>query len=290
MTRSSGARGGGVHTKWAERLAKISHSLYVTNFLSDWGARDVKQILNKIGVVMPEKLNKEGKKFAFARFERNARVEDIMEKVKGLSVGNEKLYAHLARFDRSKEGSNTQPGKQKNWYVQSSFRKDDISYLSMANRNVNQVEKEPKVTIGGHMESMEKVQIGKGRDKETTFTHQKGNGQRTMHKDRAVQFLLSKESIAWAKNIFICGLKDGVSARDAVEFLQAKNLNKTRICQLTFDSWILDPGTLEEKEKLMKEDPEWLSLAFSFVRQWRENDCNSQRKVWVEAYGAPLHV
>lgn len=40
----------------------------------------------------------------------------------------------------------------------------------------------------------------------------------------------------------------------------------------------------------MKEDPDWLNLAFTYVRQWREIDFNSHRKVWMEAFGVPLHA
>lgn len=58
-------------TRCFERMNECSTTIYVSNFPDDWASNDVKGILGKAGLVrdafMPEKRNKDGKKFVFAR-------------------------------------------------------------------------------------------------------------------------------------------------------------------------------------------------------------------------------
>lgn len=82
---------------------EVSRSLYVSNFPEDWVAKDVKETLEKywpvIDVFLPQKRNATGKRFAFARFEKNANLSEILVELKGLWIGDYKIIAHRARFD-----------------------------------------------------------------------------------------------------------------------------------------------------------------------------------------------
>lgn len=75
-----------------------------------------------------------------------------------------------------------------------------------------------------------------------------------------------------------------------VEFLQAKGYVKTRVCRLSYDSWVLDPDTVEESNNILNEDKDWLELCFTSVRRWKETDLNGRKRVWVNVYGVPLHA
>lgn len=94
------------HKKWVELKSTNTSTLYVANFPEDWASKDVKEAMENVekvkDVFMPAKRNKDGRRFAFVRFDSSLDIEKILETVKGLWVGKVKLLANLARFDRDK--------------------------------------------------------------------------------------------------------------------------------------------------------------------------------------------
>lgn len=81
-----------------------SKSLNVTNFPEDWKVSDVKESLEKVGrvkdVYMLEKRNRLGQKFVFVRFNSQENIIEVLATLKGLWIGNYKILANIARFNR----------------------------------------------------------------------------------------------------------------------------------------------------------------------------------------------
>lgn len=99
-----------------------------------------------------------------------------------------------------------------------------------------------------------------------------------------------KETSQWAKKCIVCGLKEDISAKEVVEFIQSRGYLKTRVNQLADDLWVLDLESKDEGDIILNEDSDWLKLCFSFIRPWEEEDINGRRRVWVHVYGVPLHA
>lgn len=95
----------GAMTKWVDKIMEKSKSMYITIFTEDWAVADVHGAFRKIApvvdVFLPDKRNKNGKRFTFARFNRTVDVNEVLLSVKGLWIGNYKILANLARFDRT---------------------------------------------------------------------------------------------------------------------------------------------------------------------------------------------
>lgn len=66
-----------------------------------------------IEVFIPEKRNKEGKRFVFARFDRQENMSEVLLAVKGLWIGNHKMLANLMKFDRNKDEEKAPKNQQR---------------------------------------------------------------------------------------------------------------------------------------------------------------------------------
>ncbi|GKA18355.1 RNA-directed DNA polymerase, eukaryota [Tanacetum coccineum] len=85
-------------------LAKISSSIFVTNFPTSFTAKDLFQTCKVYGHVVdsyiPFKKSKTGKRFGFVRFINVFNLERLVNNLCTIWVGNLKLHANVARFQR----------------------------------------------------------------------------------------------------------------------------------------------------------------------------------------------
>lgn len=80
-------------------------------------------------VFMPTKRNKEGRKFAFVRFDPGSDIEEILSTVTGLWISNYKILANLARFDREVSRGTEMNNYVKEIKVRTRHREVGLSYL-----------------------------------------------------------------------------------------------------------------------------------------------------------------
>lgn len=223
---------------------------------------------------MPDKVNREGKRFTFVRYDRTEDIERILSELKGYCIGDVKIMANYARFERNDEEKFQQSASKTVWRIPVREKNYEMSYADSV--RIGQVTtKEFKVAEVGEPSSKQGINGRVSTRAGLTQAKKLVNSDVTMGKSAV--FVPEKYSIAWAKNLLICGLKDGVNASDAVELLQSKNYCSTRICQLSTDLWILDALSKKERDQILAEDQDWLKLAFTFVRPWREFDVKNKR-------------
>lgn len=55
--------------------------------------------------------------------------------------------------------------------------------------------------------------------------------------NKGVVFVPENESIRWAKKCIVCGIKDGLSAKEVVEFIQSRGYLKTKVNHLAENLW-----------------------------------------------------
>ncbi|GJY70730.1 nucleotide-binding alpha-beta plait domain-containing protein [Tanacetum coccineum] len=92
-------------------VARISTSIYVTNFPISFTAKDLYHTCKQDGHVVdsfiPVKKAKDGKRFAFVKFINVFNVERLVNNLCTIWIGRLKLHANVARFSReSKKDSN----------------------------------------------------------------------------------------------------------------------------------------------------------------------------------------
>ncbi|GKC60330.1 nucleotide-binding alpha-beta plait domain-containing protein, partial [Tanacetum coccineum] len=95
-------------------VAKISTSIYVTNFPESFSAKDLFNSCKVYGHVVdsfiPSKRSKAGKRFGFVRFINVFSVERLVNNLCTIRVGRLKFHANIARFQRAPiSAKNNQP-------------------------------------------------------------------------------------------------------------------------------------------------------------------------------------
>ncbi|GJY67379.1 RNA-directed DNA polymerase, eukaryota [Tanacetum coccineum] len=86
-----------------DQTAKISKSVFISNFPDDCSSRDLWKVCSGYGTVVdvfiPNKRSKAGKRFAFVRF---IKVLNFIKNLKTIWIGRFHVSANPARFERPK--------------------------------------------------------------------------------------------------------------------------------------------------------------------------------------------
>ncbi|GJV88851.1 nucleotide-binding alpha-beta plait domain-containing protein [Tanacetum coccineum] len=95
----------GIFRTKEDDVAKISTSIYVSNFPEVFSAKDLFHACKKYGHVIdsfiPFKKSKDGKRFGFVRFINVFNMERLVSNLCTIWVGRSKLHANVARFHRT---------------------------------------------------------------------------------------------------------------------------------------------------------------------------------------------
>ncbi|GJS73049.1 RNA-directed DNA polymerase, eukaryota [Tanacetum coccineum] len=87
-----------------DQTAKISKSVFITNFSEECTSKDLWKVCNDYGTVIdvfiPNKRSKSGKRFAFVRFIKVSNLDRLVENLNTIWMGRFHLSANRARFDR----------------------------------------------------------------------------------------------------------------------------------------------------------------------------------------------
>lgn len=259
---------GTVQAKWVEKVMKNTNSLFISNFPDEWEAFDVREILGRYwpvtDVFMPKKRNKIGKKFAFARFANTRNLTEILEEVKGLWIGNYKILANIARFDRN-EGEKIHVAKFRIGEEQARRRQEGVSYLQAANAQENNEHDSKTAESSKGREEGEIAAEDVKNEKEGTKDEHQETLINNYHKE--ILFFPEKESVAWVNQSLIYGLKEGVNAADVVDLLQSREYYNTSVIQVSHDLWALINSSKEDQEKIMNRT----NIGWTYVSSLLEN-------------------
>nr|GEW97297.1 putative RNA-directed DNA polymerase, eukaryota, reverse transcriptase zinc-binding domain protein [Tanacetum cinerariifolium] len=97
-------------------VARISTSIYITNFPESFSAKDLFHSCKVYGHVVdsfiPWKRSKEGKRFGFVRFINVFNIERLVSNLCTIWVGRLKFHANVARFNRNPKNDDLDAGKK----------------------------------------------------------------------------------------------------------------------------------------------------------------------------------
>ncbi|GJY24067.1 nucleotide-binding alpha-beta plait domain-containing protein [Tanacetum coccineum] len=136
-----------------DELAKLSSSIFVTNFPDKFSAKELWTICKQYGTVVdafnPDKRSKAGKRFGFVRFIKIFNVDRLVNNLCTIWVGRFKLHANIARFQRpplNKNNSQSSHNKgdqsaPKDFYKESRENVNSKSYAHVVNAGPHQFHK-----------------------------------------------------------------------------------------------------------------------------------------------------
>ncbi|GJS41595.1 RNA-directed DNA polymerase, eukaryota [Tanacetum coccineum] len=109
-----------------DRIQRMSHSIYVTNFPESINSRDLWRECSVFGTVVdvfiPFKKSQAGKRFAFVRFIKVFSLDRLVKNLCTIWIGRHHLYANQVRFERpNKPVSPTNNGMNKDSTKRQSF-------------------------------------------------------------------------------------------------------------------------------------------------------------------------
>nr|GEW07774.1 RNA-directed DNA polymerase, eukaryota [Tanacetum cinerariifolium] len=101
-------RGGSQYSN-ASLLERLSCNIFITNFPKQLSAKELwstwAQYETTLDVYIPKKFSKQGKPFAFARFNKVNDVDQLIKNIRSVWLGNFHLYANVASFNRDTKPS-----------------------------------------------------------------------------------------------------------------------------------------------------------------------------------------
>nr|GEZ27534.1 RNA-directed DNA polymerase, eukaryota [Tanacetum cinerariifolium] len=87
-----------------KNLHDVTATVYVTNFSTSLGTKDLWKLCDKCGTVVDvyiaPKLSKNGRRFAFFRFLKVKNKESLIEDLKKIWIGSYHIFAAMARFEK----------------------------------------------------------------------------------------------------------------------------------------------------------------------------------------------
>nr|GEZ49893.1 hypothetical protein [Tanacetum cinerariifolium] len=112
----------------ASLLERLSCNIFLTYFPPNLTAKELWNTYGLYGTILdvyiPKKLSKQGKPFAFARFNRVNDVESLIRNLRLVWMGNFHLFANVARFSKESTSNtsipNTKPKASTHVHVSSS--------------------------------------------------------------------------------------------------------------------------------------------------------------------------
>nr|GFC01728.1 hypothetical protein CTI12_AA602910 [Tanacetum cinerariifolium] len=93
-------------------LERLSCNIFITNFPAYFSSKGLWNTCSKFGTVLdvyiPNKVSKQGKRYAFARFKKVSNVDSLISSLRFVWLGSFHLYANVARFNRGTKTSYSQ--------------------------------------------------------------------------------------------------------------------------------------------------------------------------------------
>ncbi|PWA89860.1 hypothetical protein CTI12_AA106450 [Artemisia annua] len=246
-----------------EEVQKISISIFITNLPDSFNAKDLWRVSNQYGTVVdafiPDKRSKANKRYGFVRFIKADNVERLVSNLCTIWVGNYRLHANIARFQRKpmnqyfSQTSKIQTNKQ---------GKKDVSTMKAANGFAGSFAHAVKKGTKSHYEEVE--------------------SQPALVLDESClnQSDMSTALMGKVKTFNSLSNLKPVLAKEGFDEIKLKYMGGL---------WVMiDFQTITSKEKFMANTSvvSW----FSHLQQATHNVFIEERAIWVNIDGVPLKV
>jgi hypothetical protein len=250
----------------SDELAKISLSVYVSNFPSHLSVRELWNICGKAGtlvdVYIAKHRNALGQMFGFCRFIKVSNQESLINSLSNVWIGKLRLYANVARFDRISNGKSSQARAH---VVKPASASSKIklntnmasSYVNVARGSTNINSKSPNF-----------VQEDAGIDNPSIIVSQ----------DKPNEFPLAllgcyKDFRAIANTRSMCRNEGFLD----VDFKYLGGL------------WVLfDFGSSDARDKFLNH--KGVSTWFTILKPWHDDFVVEERLIWLEVEGVPIRT
>ncbi|GJX03927.1 RNA-directed DNA polymerase, eukaryota [Tanacetum coccineum] len=261
----------GFRTK-EDDLAKVSISIYVTNFPDSCSAKDLFHLCEVYGHVVdsyiPLKRSKSGKRFGFVKFINVFSVERLVNNLCTLWSGKFRLHANISRFQRSPVNANVSTPSGGN------VNKEDKVLFTRNHKPLNQSRNSSQLPNPGMI-----------------YAHTGPYASVVKEGHNSLPALVLDESCVVSRDLdfFVMGeAKNFLSIPNLYNLLSNEGFHNVKLSYLGGFWVMIELESINSKDKFLKH---------SGVASWFTNLCNAQsdfvsrnRIVWVDIEGVPIHA
>jgi hypothetical protein len=255
-------------------------SFFITNFPVDTNASDLWNLFSKywkVGeVYIPNRLDRSGKRFGFARFEDVDDRERLLEKLENTWIGTYKLRANLPKFRRGETANNTN----------SKSGGKNVGLGREAAKEVRVGVSFKEIVQGATNGTSKKQQGWKAKP---SF---KQKGRLTDEEYRAGIMAIDAEpqNLKKLEGSYVGTLRD-IKDVDSIQMtMWMEGFQQIKATPLGLDLILLTCPSIDEIQKAYTSNKQWWERWFSTVRPWRPDILPKGRRTWVRLFGVPLHI
>ncbi|GJV98258.1 reverse transcriptase domain, reverse transcriptase zinc-binding domain protein [Tanacetum coccineum] len=247
-------------TSRADDVAKISLSVYVSNFPLHLSVRELWNICSKVGtlvdVYIAKHRNAQGQMFGFCRYIKVSNQENLINSLSNVWIGKLRLYANVARFDRKMDGKSSHAWSQA----------------------VKTTHASPMATPDNMTSSYVNVAKGSSKPKSTHDDSEMHKPTIILSQDKPNDFPLAllgcyKDFRAIANTRRMCHNEGFLD----VDFKYLGGL------------WVLfDFESSDARDKFLKHNG--VTTWFSILKPWHDDFVVEERLIWLEVEGVPIRA
>jgi hypothetical protein len=233
-------------------------------------------------VYIPNKLDKGGKRFGFARFKDVVDKQMLLNKLQETWIGTYKLRVNLPKFRRGEEHRNGEEtrrpvenagGKQPGLTGGESRLKSNGKSFKEVVQDVN------RATVQNQVVWRTKPKL-------------KVNTRLTDEEYRAgiMAIEADPENLKRLEGSFVGILRDMTNADHIQVTLWMKGFQNIKAAQLGLDLILLTSPVKDTIQLAYQANKDWWERWFSTVKPWRPDILPKGRRIWVRLFGVPLHI
>ncbi|KAJ4823313.1 hypothetical protein Tsubulata_026619 [Turnera subulata] len=229
-------------------------SIYIESLPTRWLPTDLQLVMSRFGDVMdvfiPQKPNRQGKRYAFVRFNRKADVQGIFLRINSVQVDGSFLVAHLAKKCLSHTNSRFHPSSQNIQAQPPKAKAHNRSYVAAVQGPTS---RSPSM-LPAH------VYIPKG------------------------------SSPDWLNRCILGVLKNPIPLSSLTTLVASSLSKDVDVIPMGGVSYLIKFSSTEDIVDAINSKPEAINHLFSEFRPWKVGDFAFNRLCWVLFRGIPPHV
>jgi hypothetical protein len=267
-------------------------SYFITNFPTETTTSDLWRLFSKywrVGeVYIPDKLDKAGKRFGFARFEDVNDRQKLLEKIENTWIGTYKIRANLPKFTRGEgvkkpaarvQEATSNRAESRQFGAGTSFKdtllggnKGKIDKLNNQNDNNNDKSKKQN---GWVVKAK-----AKGRNKLTDAEYKAG----------VMAIDAEPKNLKMLDGSFVGTLKEIADVDSIQTNIWMEGFQQIKATPIGMDLILLNSSLEGEIQRAYESNKSWWEMWFLSLTPWRPNLRPRGRRIWVRPFGVPLHI
>lgn len=251
-------------------------TFFFKNFPEGCSVEDLRDKFQRIDdvcdVFCPKKRDREGKLFGFVRFPIGCNEEELLEKINNIWLGSYKLRAFVARFSRFPAEKNTRVTQTfaAGW----GLRKENKSFIDTLKGSGGSNCAGPLTHDICHFSSDTLIQ----------------NKEENVESNEIFSFQTKEEDRKWLEDCYSGYLKSKFSWDSHGEELLQESSGILNIKPMGGNLVLLKSVGDKKTEDVLFEFDEWSYFWFEWIRPWKDIDVNTNRVIWTNWFGVPVHA